>query len=102
MKKYIRMDSIVKVKRIFRNENDLTGKGETKRVDSIIDLSVVSDCEEYGGELGKPDVKYTIVLCEYELTTEYKIIEMEFNKFCEIYMAYRKYAESKVGITKLN
>jgi len=98
------MDSIVKVKRVFRNEvNELiNAKGERKTSRAIVDLRTVSDYEEYKGDLAEAGKSYTLILVEFQMVSEYKIIEEDFDKFHSLYCNYRKYIESKEGITKLN
>lgn len=98
------MDSIVKVKRVFRNEpNELTNvPGDKKSSRAIVDLRTVSDYEEYKGDLAETGKAYTLVLVEFQMVSEYKIIEEDFDKFHALYLGYRKYIESKEGITKLN
>jgi hypothetical protein len=98
------MDSIVKVKRVFRNEaNELTNRpGEKKSSKAIIDLRTVSDYEEYKGDLSEEGKSYTLVLVEFQMVSEYKIIEEAFERFHLLYLNYRRYIESKEGITKLN
>lgn len=98
------MDSIVKVRRVFRNEaNELTNKlGEKKSSKAVIDLKTVSDYEEYKGDLAEDGKLYTLVLVEFQMVSEYKIIEEDFEKFHLLYSKFRKYIESKEGITNLN
>lgn len=98
------MDSIVKVKRVFRNEtNELTNqKGEKKFSKAVIDLRTVSDYEEYKGDLAVEGKSYTLVLVEFQMVSEYKVIEEDFEKFHETYCKFRKYIETKEGIIKHN
>lgn len=98
------MESIVKVIRIFRNEPDnITGKpGEPRKSRGVVDLRSVSDYEEYKGELCEAGKDYTLILTEFNMVTEYKIIEMGFDKFHDMYCKYRKFMESKEGFLKMN
>jgi hypothetical protein len=98
------MDSIVKVKRVFRNEaNELTNRpGEKKSSKAIIDLRTVSDYEEYKGDLAEDGKLYTLVLVEFQMVSEYKIIEEDFERFHDTYCKFRKYIEIKEGIIKHN
>lgn len=84
------VESILKVKRIFKETNDLTNQGRIYEVDSMIDFDYLSDYEEYKGDLAQEGKHYSIVLMEYNLTNEYKIIEMKFDDLHKIYREYKK------------
>lgn len=99
------METEIRCNRIYKYEDNDTTREEGRIIiaKGIINLYNVADYEEYQGDLiHKENRPMTLILTEYNLTSEWRVFLIDFEEFHRKMIEFKMWLERLEGKTKLN